>query len=704
MKHNKTKRAIALILFIITVIASIQLNVLAAVPKSPKLLTEEVRTNSAGAQTTVFVDNKGRAVSIEQDASDDLTESDNAPSEWDSRDKGWVTDVKNQRSYNACWAFSFCAAAESSIIAQGYGTKDDVDISEAHLIYFRNGNYVEGSDNPVQQDKYNNFTDSFAKGGNNSDAIATVGRWSGFADESKYPFSKYKSDMQYSPDAMFDRDYELVSTIDIDAKDVGAVKEAIMNYGALTLPVYYSGQYTTYTNYGCYYYQNAQTGANHAVTVVGWDDNVSASLFKTKPQGDGAWLIKNSWGTSQNKDGYYWLSYYDTSIRYFTNVIAKPVEESNFDNNYQYDGVNSASSISYKSKFVMANVFEANGHEAINGFSFRKTVDGKYNCTVSIYGNLTNTSNPTSGTLLETMSFNCTDKGFYTIELDDMYEIVSNEKFSIVICLENPDGSVQVPVEHLKDGDYTYSCKKGQSLFSADGVTWRDNTEISCGNFPIKVYTKNIHKETDSTLSAKENSGVFVDTQKNIISGINPGTDLRDVLNVKDGYTFNSKVIGTGRSVEVYNSQAELVEIYYLLIYGDVNGDGWYDNSDAELVKQYISHNIQPESLGSLKLEAADCNHDGTINQTDYSLIASSERYLNAIDKNNVNYEDDAYINYISIINQNVNVSIDTGHQTEESVPEVENEANKAISIIVKYLNSIITAIKRIFQTLKFSK
>ena len=97
MKHNKTKRAIALILFIITVIASIQLNVLAAVPKSPKLLTEEVRTNSAGAQTTVFVDNKGRTVSIEQDASDDLTESDNAPSEWDSRDKGWVTDVKNQR-------------------------------------------------------------------------------------------------------------------------------------------------------------------------------------------------------------------------------------------------------------------------------------------------------------------------------------------------------------------------------------------------------------------------------------------------------------------------------------------------------------------------------------------------------------------------------------------------------------------------------
>ena len=140
------------------------------------------------------------------------------------------------------------------------------------------------------------------------------------------------------------------------------------------------------------------------------------------------------------------------------------------------------------------------------------------------------------------------------------------------------------------------------------------------------------------------------------------------------------------------------------MIYGDVTGDGWYDNSDAELVKQYISHNIQPESLGSLKLEAADCNHDGTINQTDYSLIASSERYLNAIDKNNVNYEDDAYINYISIINQNVNVSIDTGHQTEESVPEVENEANKAISIIVKYINSIITAIKRIFQTLKFSK
>lgn len=703
MKNKNIKKAIALILFIITIIASIQLNVLAAAPKNPKLLTEEVRTNSAGAEITELVDSKGKPVSTEQEASEDLVGSAATPSEWDSRDKGWVTPVKNQLSYNSCWAFAFCAAAESSIIAQGYGTKDDVDISEAHLIYFRNGNYVEGSDNPVQQDKYNGFTDSFSKGGNNSDAISTVSRWSGLADESKYPFSKYKSDMQYSPDAMFDRDYELISTRDIDAKDVGAVKEAIMNYGALTLPVYYSGQYTTYTNYGCYYYQNAQTGANHAVTVVGWDDNVSASLFKTKPEGNGAWLIKNSWGTSQNKNGYYWLSYYDTSIRYFTQIIAKPVGESSFDNNYQYDGVNPASMLSYGHKFVMSNVFEAHGHEAINGFSFRKAIADEYNCTVSIYGNLTSADNPTDGTLLETMSFDCTEKGFYTIELNDMYEVAPGEKFSVVICFENPDGSVQVSVEHLKDTDYTYSCEKGQSLFSADGVTWRDNTAINCGNFPIKAYTKNINDETDAVLSAKKNSGVYIDN-KNIISGIKPGTNLREVLNAKDGYTFNYTVVGTGHSVTVYNAQSELVEIYRILIYGDVTGDGWYDNSDAELVKQYISHNNQTESLDTLKFEAADCNHDGTVNQTDYSLIASAEQYLNAIDKNNVDFKDPSYVDYSNIINQNPNTSIDTGHETEESVSEPENEAIKALSIITKYINSFITAINRILKTLGLSK
>ncbi len=84
--------------------------------------------------------------------------------------------------------------------------------------------------------------------------------------------------------------------------------------------------------------------ANHAVTIVGWDDNYAKENFaagfadadkaKHTPEGNGAWLVKNSWG-SESADcaesqefwddwgiedengkhtGYFWLSYYDRSL------------------------------------------------------------------------------------------------------------------------------------------------------------------------------------------------------------------------------------------------------------------------------------------------------------------------------------------------------------------------------------------------------
>ena len=82
--------------------------------------------------------------------------------------------------------------------------------------------------------------------------------------------------------------------------------------------------------------------ANHAVTIVGWDDDFSYEKFNdgnnNLPQNSGAWIVKNSWGTKYGDEGYFYISYYDKSLKGFTSYEAA-YPEKNIKNSYQYDGI-----------------------------------------------------------------------------------------------------------------------------------------------------------------------------------------------------------------------------------------------------------------------------------------------------------------------------------------------------------------------------
>jgi C1A family cysteine protease len=130
-------------------------------------------------------------------------------------------------------------------------------------------------------------------------------------------------------------------------KNQDAVKREIINHGSAGIGMYISGKKmyggkAKYKKTGetvATYYCSEVIEANHALNIVGWDDNFPASSFSSKPKGNGAWFVRNSTSSSSENslNSYFWVSYYDMSIEDDAWIFDFD-SENNYDYNYQYDG------------------------------------------------------------------------------------------------------------------------------------------------------------------------------------------------------------------------------------------------------------------------------------------------------------------------------------------------------------------------------
>lgn len=530
---------------------------------------KEYHYNREGVLTTYYVDEDGDVVDLEEEEAVPVTTA--LPTAYDSRAYDRVTSVKDQNPLGSCWSFAFCAAAESSLISQGYAD-NSIDLSEAHLLWFRTANYVEGSDIPVQQDKINTIQNTFDDGGNDFDAVSTVARWSGLTTEAKYPYirSTDTTGMQYDASEMFVNDYNLVSARKLTKNEPEEIKKAIMQYGAVTAQIYYTKDALNYLENGeCNHYQKKQSGTNHAVTVVGWDDNYDANKFKTVPlAGNGAWLIKNSWGEDDNDAGFFWLSYYDKSCGDFMEVVAKP--SGDYDNNYQYDGVTCTAAIAYTGKAYGANIFTAKGYEKVKGFGLFTFTSASNTITVNLYTKLTDASDPESGVLTATKVITTDKEGYFTADFDGEYSVNPGEKFAIVAKYENNGGTAMIPYESRTTFDFTYGTQAGQSFYSPDGITWTDvTTTTNRGNIPLKAFTTN-------------DSSVIIET--NDIVSLTVNTLPKTEYFAGDEVSFDNltlKAVRKDGTVEIINDGFELPYVDTMLA-GEYKVEITYEGLTAE--------------------------------------------------------------------------------------------------------------------------
>ena len=92
------------------------------------------------------------------------------------------------------------------------------------------------------------------------------------------------------------------------------VKKAILNYGAVSITYASSNNEPYFNAITSAHYTNESLTPTHAVAIVGWDDNYSADNFLITPPGNGAWIVKNTWGNEWGDEGYFYLSYYEKSL------------------------------------------------------------------------------------------------------------------------------------------------------------------------------------------------------------------------------------------------------------------------------------------------------------------------------------------------------------------------------------------------------
>jgi len=420
------------------------------------------------------------------------------PNSYDMRDYGYVTSVKNQNPYGVCWAFSTLACIESNLIMNGYADSE-VDLSEKHLGYFSFANAADKLGNTtgaytVINDNSQNY---LTVGGNSWIATNTLANWEGAVREEVMPYSDFDS-THTAQEAYSNNVYHLDNTYVVPIESRDYIKQLIMEKGAAEIGFYYSNSYMNIqTNAYC---TKGVASSNHSVAIVGWDDNYSKENFLENyaPESDGAWLIKNSWGSDwmYGNEGYFWLSYEDSSINAEGNEAtffeAAPVKRDH--NIYQYDGSSALSYFRENSGVTIANVYTAEGEECLAEISFY-TAQCNVRYGVQVYKGVD--SVPTDGTACFEQSFTgvVPAAGYHTVVLPEKVLLEAGEKFAVAVTLTSEDDSqIVVQIDRtVGGGTYSYfnGAEDGQSLVRLAGYSgWLDIGSQLNGTARIKGVTE----------------------------------------------------------------------------------------------------------------------------------------------------------------------------------------------------------------------
>ena len=462
----------------------------------------------------------------------DLEDILSAPATYDLRTLGRVSSVKNQGACGSCWAFATYGSMESTALPGQMFDFSENNLKNAH-----------------------GFDYGSCEGGTSGMSTAYLARWGGPVAEGDDP---YVASSTTSPTNLPVQEHAqeiLLIPGRSGPLDNDNIKAALQTTGALDTSIYWSSTY--YNTSSRAYFYNVTSGHNHAVTIVGWDDTYSKNNFNPVAPGNGAFIIKNSWGTSWGDYGYFHQSYYDTSVGKILTAFTGE-SATNYNHIYQYDPLGRTQNFGYKNFLGFgddtawaANVFTSTSAESLKAVGFyTNQVDTTYQ--VFIY------TNPDQGPIssagpVSTVQGTIGIPGYHTIVLPSPVSLNAGQKFSIVIRFQTPNYFYPIAVELPISG---YSSKAtasaGQSYTSSTGSIWTDlSAQYPNTNVCLKAYT--VNKPPVATFSATPTSGMVpLDVQFNDTS--TGGTPTMWNWSFGDNSWFNTSQASQRNTSHIYTS------------------------------------------------------------------------------------------------------------------------------------------------------
>ena len=481
--------------------------------------------------------------------------------------------IKNQNPTNTCWAFASIASLESNLALQDYKygrNKTIYDFSERHMDYATSREFLN---NQINEFGFNRSAGTATVSGV---PIAYLTNGLGAISEEEMPFemnSDFINLSEIQNKDVITQVNDIIIFPSYSAEDDKTqikqqMKEHIMNYGALTANIHSPSIYMNdvYNAETAALYCNNSTlyKINHAVAVVGWNDEYEVENFVegNRPINKGAWIVKNSYGSAFGDEGFIYISYEDVNIYDELTGIISAQSEIEYENIYQYDEFGGF--LKYKnnktSKLYLATEFDkkTTGKEYLTQVS----INAPETYTCKVYVNPNGTSKEIANLQqveLKTGETETFEAGYHTIEFLNPVKI-NGESFVVVLEIEGAQENFVTTMIEFNYGEF-YTAPKYATAASRvyNNVTIADG---KCFVAKESEFNKGVSRATSKTF---ETSGgkipnydttIKAFTTSNVLESIEI-TTLPSKVTYVEGQDFDS----TGMEIKGYFANGKVIDI-----------------------------------------------------------------------------------------------------------------------------------------------